>query len=333
MSDISQWKIHGPVHTLRSEFAEWDLSREEWQAPRHVSLVRFLPNGTIGASESHNPDGSFSRSNYSYDAVGRLTEIRFQMNDGPIQQAVYFYDGSGRLIRLAGVEPDGTERESETYSYGQDRKKTKVYFVPELKPGVGFSYGIEGTELSYGADGATRIVTVYDEGGRPGEVLFHDAEDRLLRRVIFRRDGAGRLVSEEMHLAAPIRESEAALANLFGPGNAMSSTTYVYDYKNRLQEQRTRMSVLGEDRTTIVYDDNDNPIEKVLEHTSREVQIDQEGNIEPVKETSHTQNVRFEYRYDEQRNWTERVVWSRLEPNPDFQRSNVERREVVYYAG
>lgn len=333
MSDLPQWKIHGPVHTLRSEFAEWDLIREEWQAPRHVSLVRFLPNGRIVESEHHNPDGSISRSNHFYDAVDRLTEARFQMNDGPIRKTVYFYDGSGRLIRVAGVEPDGTGRESETYRYGQDGRKTRVYFVPELKPGVGFSCAIEGTELSYGADGATTITTVYDEGGLPGEVLFHDAENSLLKRVSFQRDRAGRLMSEEMHLVAPIPETPVAMASLFGPDNVMSSTTYLYDQKGQLLERRTRMGVLGEDRTTFVYDDNDNPIEEILEHTSREIQIDDEGNIQPVKERSHIQNVRFEYRYDAQGNWTERVVWSRLEPNPNFQRSNVERREIVYYAG
>ena len=43
--------------------------------------------------------------------------------------------------------------------------------------------------------------------------------------------------------------------------------------------------------------------------------------------------LRSEYQYDAQRNWTERAVWSRLAPNPDFQRSNVTRREITYYAG
>ena len=62
------------------------------------------------------------------------------------------------------------------------------------------------------------------------------------------------------------------------------------------------------------------------------MQIDEEGNVRPAMESSHKQNVRFEYRYDAQGNWTERVVWIRLEPNPDFHRSNVERREIIYYA-
>jgi hypothetical protein len=44
------------------------------------------------------------------------------------------------------------------------------------------------------------------------------------------------------------------------------------------------------------------------------------------------QRNRFVYRYDAQGNWIERMVWYRLEPNLDFQRSNVERRAITYHA-
>src|SRR5439155_14081472 len=42
--------------------------------------------------------------------------------------------------------------------------------------------------------------------------------------------------------------------------------------------------------------------------------------------------VRYKYQYDTHGNWTERVVSVRLEQNPDFQRSNIERRKISYYA-
>jgi hypothetical protein len=63
------------------------------------------------------------------------------------------------------------------------------------------------------------------------------------------------------------------------------------------------------------------------------MQFDDAGNSRPTKEISHTQNTRFEYTYDAGGNWTEKVLWSRLEPNPNFQLSNMERREITYYAG
>jgi hypothetical protein len=84
MSDLATWNVHGPVHTLRTEHAEWDLSLERWQAARYFTLVRFHPDGRISESESHNPDGSISRSSYAYDAVGRMQEARFGMNSDPI---------------------------------------------------------------------------------------------------------------------------------------------------------------------------------------------------------------------------------------------------------
>jgi hypothetical protein len=41
--------------------------------------------------------------------------------------------------------------------------------------------------------------------------------------------------------------------------------------------------------------------------------------------------MRFEYQYDPQGNWIERVVWFRSGSQPDFQRSHVERRMITYY--
>jgi hypothetical protein len=281
--------------------------------------------------------------------VGRLQEVRFAMNDGAICKSRYLYDEGGRLARVVSMDQGGIERESEAYSYSEDGKKTKVFFIPKQEPNVEFLYGIESTEHLYGAAGVTAITTRYEDRGQPDEVLFHDQDHRLLRRVTFTRDSTGRLVREEMHLGeqmpfpdiekqlenAPPGAGEAAVAlfaNLFGPQNIMSSTTYAYDGKGRLLERRTRMGELGDHRSTFHYDDHDNTIEETAEQISREMRIDGKGNLHPSKDNSSIQNVRFEYSYDAQGNWTERVVWSRLEPNPNFERSNVERREITYYA-
>ena len=217
-----------------------------------------------------------------------------------------------------------------------------------MEPNTGFGYSIEGTEHSYGATDATTITTRYDDRGQPDEVLFSDEGHRVLRRVVFTRDGAGLLLKEEMHLDAeiPFLDTEkqlqnmppderdraaAAFAKLFGPNHVMSSTTYAYDAKGRLLGRHSHMGGLGDDRTTFRYDDRDNPIEQTTEHTTREMNVDEEGRLQTTKEDSPTQTARFEYAYDAQGNWTEQVVWSRLEPNPNFQRLNVSRREITYY--
>ncbi|MCU1274403.1 MAG: hypothetical protein JWO48_1834, partial [Bryobacterales bacterium] len=124
MSDLANWNVHGPVHTLRTAFAEWDLSLEQWQAARNSNLVRFHPDGTISESEAYNPDGSIARSSFVYDAAGRMQEARFGVNGAATSKGIYYYDERGRLTRVVSVDQGGTERESEAYSYSQEGKKT-----------------------------------------------------------------------------------------------------------------------------------------------------------------------------------------------------------------
>src|SRR5262245_46105913 len=262
MSDRVKWKVHGPVHTLRSEFAEWDITKEEWQPPRRFTLTRFLPGGPLRETESHNPDGSICRSTYTYDETGRLIELRFGTDGGPVGKTIYLYDGLGRLTRICHIDQGGNEHDSESWRYEPDGRKTKIYSVPKLQPNTGFIYTVEDTEQSYSATDAATVVTAYDPEGRPTEVLFQDAEQRALRRVSFERDNAGRLVREELHVTGPhplaadiqkelenvqpgVRESvTSSIEALFGP--ALCSTTYVYDREGHVQERLMKMSALGE---------------------------------------------------------------------------------------
>jgi hypothetical protein len=344
-NDLAQSSVHGPVRSVRTEHLTWDLTLEQWTAPKYFGIVRFRPDGRIGETESHNRDGSVSRSSYIYDTAGRIQqEVQFGVNGVPSGKTLYSYDEAGRLLRMASEDPHGTQRESEAYNYGQDGKTTKVVFLPKLEPNVG--YGIDSTEQSYDATGAPIIATRYERPGQPDEKLFYDSDHRLLMRVIFTRDGTGRLMSEEMHREGAIpslgavKELEnapegtreamaAALAKLFG---TQRCTTYSYDGKGRLQERRMRMGELADHRTTYRYDDRDRLIEESTEHSSRRMRMDGAGNVLPTKETSKVQHMRFEYEYDAQGNWTERVVWLRPEPNPNFERSNATRREIGYYS-
>jgi len=87
----------------------------------------------------------------------------------------------------------------------------------------------------------------------------------------------------------------------------------------------------GGHRTAYRYNDRNSLIESATEDISRELRIDEEGNIRLAKETSHTHHIRFEYTYAAKGNWTGRVAWSRFEPNPNFERSHRIRREITYY--
>jgi hypothetical protein len=107
---LDQWKVRGPARTIRSELAEWDLVKEQWQDPRRVTMAEFRPDGCISEMVNHNPNGSISRSRYRYDEAGRLLESISQLDDGPIGKTGYRYDESGRLVRKIFVDGKPTTR-------------------------------------------------------------------------------------------------------------------------------------------------------------------------------------------------------------------------------
>ena len=325
MSDLANWKLRGLVHTVRTEFAEWDLTNEDWQTPRQSTITTFLPDGRLSETENHNADGSTFRSTYSYDPQGKLADVRFTSTSGQSGKTTYHYDDLGRLSRVSHLQDDGAGYTSDGWTYEPDGGKTKTYTVPPLPPDTSFSYRIESTELSYSAQGAATIVTLYDTAGRPYEALFQDAEQRPLQRVIFERDSAGRLVRESLDRLAP-----------FAPGVPVdllqTTTTYTYDPDGRVHERVTHMGPIGENRITFDYDDHANVVRQVSEDIQREMQLHEDGHMEVVKENSHRHETRLDYVYDSHGNWTEKVVSGRLEPNPNFQLSNIERRAIEYYA-
>jgi hypothetical protein len=87
---------------------------------------------------------------------------------------------------------------------------------------------------------------------------------------------------------------------------------------------------LSEERVTVRHDDFDNPVEEVRSDASREMRMD-DGVVKTEERPSHVQHVRFEYQYDAHGNWTERIVWQRMDPNTDERPSNIERRTISYY--
>ena len=274
------------------------------------------------------------------------------MNDGPIDRTVYFYDEAGRHIRTMQLNHDGTQTVLEVCSYDADGRKTKVRFLfsreadSECKAGnacgASTGYGIEGTDTAYGAPGATTMTVTYDEKNLPAKVLFHDANHRPLNCVIFTRDTPGRLLSEEMHQgerspfqgivdqAPPERREEMAAMFKQVLGETLSTTTYAYDAQGRLVKREHRMGSLGGDCTTYRYDAHDDPVEETVEHRSREGSFDEIGNVHYSSDRVNVQHNRLEYRYDAHGNWTERIVSFRPESEPDFQRSNIERRAITY---
>jgi hypothetical protein len=328
MSDLAKRNLHGPVHTLRSEFAEWDLTKEEWQPPRHFTVTSFLPDGSLNVIEGQNPDGSTFYSTYVYDANARLTEIHFSSTNALSGTTSYHYDQLGRLNRVSHIDENAHEHVSEVWTYEADGRKTKSYSIPQLPANTNFFCSIEGSEESYSAVGATTIVTRHDAAGHPDEVLFHDSEQRVVQRILFERDSAGRTVKKEVHRIAgmpPELPPEIPL-DLFHV-----LTTYTYYPDGRVQERNTRMGPAGESRTSFRYDDHGNVVHQTNEEVQREMGMDEAGQFHLLKENSHRGESKMEYVYDAHGNWTEMIVSGRAEPNPNFYPSNIECRQITYY--
>ena len=351
MSDLATWKLHGPVATLRTETATWDPDHQKWQPPQHFTVTTFRPDGKISATDTHNPGGSIAHSRYLYDDVGRRIELHSWMNDEPPYKSACFYDEAGRYVRTVHLDDDGTQTDLEISTYDAGGKRTKVRYVyfpgkDDREVGASTHYAIEGTDTAISASGATMMTTVYDEKDLPAKVMLQDAARYSLREVIFVRDGVGRLLKVETHVGGgslfpdladrvppEAREATAAALNkIFGDG--FSRTTYAYDPQGRLLERTDSMGTLSENRTTYHYDkDHDEPIAETTEQISRGGSIDEDGNVQYSSDASAIQHNRFEYRYDAHGNWIERIVSIRHESNPDFQRSNIERRAITYHAG
>jgi YD repeat-containing protein len=206
-------------------------------------------------------------------------------------------------------------------------------------------YGVEGTDVAYSAPGATTSTTIYDEHDRPSEVSFYDANNALVSRVKFSRDQDGRVRSERMEFAGPgallgqafdtnvpsdERASMMELLKTVFDDQAFSVATYAYDEKGRRVETIRRMGKLSEERVTVRYDDFDNPVGEVRSDVNREMRMG-DGVVKTEERPSHVQHVRFEYQYDVHGNWTERIVWQRMEPSTDERPSNVERRTIAYH--
>jgi hypothetical protein len=313
------------ARTVRTEWAEWDLTNEMWKAPLRVTIEEFRPDGKLLVSEYRNPDGSVSRSVNSYDDAGLPIESRFESGDGAVSQGTCSYDHRGRLIRSVSYASDGSVRLSVEIVYAADGSYTRVIHFPHMQGDVMFSFGDDDPDYSLNAPGAT---TAFGGHGRESEILLKGADGNLLRRMVRTRDESGRLVKDELFLGGQPLVPDIPL---FGAGASLMTSEYTYDERGRRVEVVRRMFGLSEDRETIRYDDRGNRTETTTEHQHREANL-VEGNIEYGEaKVDRQQQTRFAYRFDARGNWTERVTSQRYGENPDFTPCSMERREIAYY--
>ena len=151
----------------------------------------------------------------------------------------------------------------------------------------------------------------------------------LSERTEFARPGGLLGPAFDANVPADERASMMELLKTVFDDQAFSVAAYAYDEKGRRIETIRRRGKLSEERVTVRYDDFDNRVEEVRSDVNREMRMD-DGVVKTEEKPSHVQHVGFEYQYDAHGNWTERIVWQRMEPTE--RPSNVERRAITYYA-
>jgi hypothetical protein len=322
---------------MGSEIAEWNAERADWGPARFLHFVSFGEGGRVIRLDQRGVDDSVYRTIYSYDEGGRLLEMQSGTAGAPAQyRVIHAYDAHHRLLRVTRIDRDGTEHMAETCTYNEQGKRTTVEDLPPNLDG----YSVEGSEFGYGAPGAVRRTTKYDERDRAVESLFHDANGAVIRRVVLTHDAAGRVLIEEAQNVSPFAlpdkpemstEDRDKLASLVALAFGSIRTTNTYDREGRLIDRIQQMGLLSERRTTYAYDDHDHRVAESEESVDRQMTVADDGRPQTGPDTKRIHDIRFEYQTDAQGNWTERIVRGRFTESAELAPSNVERRSIDYY--
>jgi YD repeat-containing protein len=300
-----------------------------------VSVVEFRPDGFVQRRWYKNPAPNSSEwtNLYDYNDADQLTAVRIEQGGTIRIQQAFEYDSAGRMSHVIVHEKDGEQRIAETYSYEPDGRKTKIMHIePELSSVHSTTmFGVDGTDTSYAASGATSITSVYDEGDRPTEHLFRDSGGNLVTRVELRYDERGNLVEEvcgqqklppEMMVQFSPEQLEA-VRMLF-----TFREHHRYDEQNRRIETSSNKAPKDRDRETFVYNEHGDVISQISESSHSEYDFEKDGGLTPKPDStrSNRSEAQFRYQYDSVGNWIEKIV-----ENPGGPIWSIERRTISYF--
>ena len=163
MNTAKTMGLKGTVSTLRTEFAEWDAAVQAWKQPRPMSMMHFRPDGQPSEVEYYNPGGDVSRIVNDYDCSGRVLQSRSRNGTAKESVSVNEYDSAGRLIRVYTIEPNGKQRDTQTFTYDEaGHKAAKIFLDVDMNEGgMATSSSVE----VYDADDTVEQ-SAYDRNGR-----------------------------------------------------------------------------------------------------------------------------------------------------------------------
>jgi len=345
VDDRRRWSLRDAVRACRVE-RTWYSQRcgaDSCENEEHhdLTLIEFLPTGSVVSQRHQNPDGSEWKATYAYDEAGRLLTINSDGGAGGSSVRLHEYDTAGRLTRVLVRTAEGREHVDETYQYDGVGRKQRTFHPDPFGPfssGCCF-FGVESTDTSYSAPGTTTVVTRYDDADQPLSLSLQDAAGRELTRVEFTYDGFGQLIDETQTTAANVVPTEMmaemkaaqleSVRSLLGAG---SKRLHRYDAQGRRIETTSGMfGPLGRERQTMAYNDRGDQTEVITEDEHRGFGFGDGGEMIETEHRTSRSEARFRYVYDERGNWIEKVVEWRQRTEEDFSVSAVERRTITYY--
>ena len=300
-----------------------------------VTVVEFRPDGFLQRHWYKNPPFNSSEwtNLYEYNDANQLSAVRIEQGGTITTNEVFEYDSAGRISHIIVPDKGGVQRIAETYSYEGGGRKTKIMHIdPKLPSGdCGTMFGVDGTDISYAAPGATSIMSIYDEYGRPIEHFFHDSGGELITRIDLRHDKRGNLVEEvcrqqelppEMlvHISPEQLEAVQVLFTF--------RRHHRYDEQDRRIETSSNMAPNDLYQQTFAYNDDGDVISQISESSHSEYSFGEEGGLTPKPDSTRSQRreTQFRYQYDSHGNWIEKIV-----ETPGGPIWSIDRRTISYF--
>jgi len=305
-----------------------------------VHTTEYDLAGRIVRTLWRNPDGSEWGTRYSYDAAGHLLKTESGKEGEAKSETRYDYDDKGRLLKISN---SNSGRPVE-FRYDEHGRKTKVQTTTaaDYRPNVAVAGSpFEAADMPPNLPDGGVATTIYDEQDRPTEVRVRDTHGVLLSHAVRIYDKQGRVTEEkqvvdnpEMMIPAEVRKQfeaagapmddlRAELNRLLGGPQGMHSIAYTYDAQGWITH--TRRSVFTEpDEIETSYNEHGDQAGEIT-RSSR-------GRSEPGEpRRPQYSEVRYSYRYDTHRNWTERTASYRSSPDETFQSSTTTHRTLTYH--
>lgn len=330
-TDKEKRGLRGCVASVKTETTELTRKDEQFsEKPTFVETVAFDEEGQLLETTFHNsehPDYS-SKQTLSYDTTGKLIEQSFYyLNGKPGGKTLYVYDHENKLVSESTFDADGkcTGKRELVYHANGEKAEETFFDYREREPNTSYGCGIDANpeyDHSFTADDARLIKTLYDLKGNPTELLFLNESGKLLSKVVFTTDADGRIIKdaqyagEEFPLSIPEgTEVPAEIARLFSGEFALSESELVYDSEGRKVEDRMHFGGIHSMRRVFTYDAKGKLIEDAT--------FEGDGTLQS--------RARIEREYDNNDNWTKKLVSSWDKEEGVFEPSVVYRRTITYY--